>query len=80
MQVSLAEAEAQLPRLVRAALAGDEVIIGEQGCPAVRLVPVQTAVSKRQPGAWSHLAPPAEDWDSPGFNREIARDLTGNDD
>jgi prevent-host-death family protein len=80
MQVSLAEAETQLPRLIRAALAGDEVIIAERGRPSVRLVPVQTTTGKRRPGAWSHLAPPAEDWDSPAFNREIARDLMGGDD
>ncbi|TVR58232.1 MAG: type II toxin-antitoxin system prevent-host-death family antitoxin [Candidatus Competibacteraceae bacterium] len=80
MQVSLAEAEAQLPRLIRAALAGDEVIIAEQGRPSVRLVPVQTITGKRQPGVWSYLPPPAEDWDSPAFNREIAKDLQGEND
>ncbi len=77
MQVSLAEAETQLPRLIRAALAGDEVIIAEQGCPSVRLVPVQTTTGKRHPGAWSHLPQAAEDWDSAAFNREIAHDLMG---
>ena len=80
MQVSLAEAKTQLPRLIRAALAGDEVIIADRGRPSVRLVPVLTTTGKRRPGAWSHLAPSAEDWDSPAFNREIAHDLMGDDD
>lgn len=80
MQVSLAEAEAQLPRLIHAALAGDEVIIAERGRPSVRLVPVQAPIGKRRPGAWSHLPQASEDWDSPAFNREIARELMGGDD
>ena len=59
--------------------AGDEVIIAERGRPSVRLAPVQTTTRKRRPGAWSHLAPAADDWDSPAFNRKIARDLMGDD-
>ena len=35
---------------------------------------------QRQPGAWSHLPLPADDWDSPEFNRAIARSLLGEDD
>ena len=37
----------------------------------------RTDQGQRRPGAWSHLPPPAEDWDSPEFNHEIARSLLG---
>jgi len=80
MHVNLAEAQVQLPRLIRAALAGDEVVIADLGRPSVRLVPMQPITGPRQPGAWSHLPPPADDWDSPAFNAEIARSLVGEHD
>lgn len=41
MQVSIAEAEAQLTDLVRRAEAGDEVVLTRHGRPAVRLVPMR---------------------------------------
>ena len=77
MQVNLTEAASQLPDLIRAALAGDEVIIADQRHPPVRLVPMPTTGGERRPGTWSHLPPADEDWDSPEFNREIASALLG---
>ena len=41
MQVNILEAKNQLSRLIKAAAAGEEVIIASNGTPAVRLVPVQ---------------------------------------
>lgn len=77
MNVTIAEAQSQLPRLIRAALAGDEVVITEQGQPPVRLVPLPTQREPRQPGAWADLPPAAADWDSATTNAEIARELIG---
>ncbi len=41
MQVNMLEAKNQLSRLVKAAQAGEEVIIANHGVPAVRLLPVE---------------------------------------
>ena len=41
------EAKTQLSRLVRAALAGEEVIIASDGLPQVRLVPCAAPVALR---------------------------------
>lgn len=40
MQVNMHEAKTQLSRLVKAAQAGEEVIIAQNGVPAVRLQPI----------------------------------------
>jgi len=42
MQISVTDAEEQLPELVRRAEAGDEVILTRHGQAAARLVPVGT--------------------------------------
>jgi prevent-host-death family protein len=47
MQVNMLEAKNQLSRLVKAAQAGEEVIIANHGAPAVRLVPVRTNADMR---------------------------------
>ena len=72
MQVNMLEAKNQLSKLVKAAQAGEEVIIANHGVPAVRLVAMPVNQPRRQPGAWAHLSPPSPDWDSPEINREIA--------
>lgn len=77
MNVTIAEAQSQLPLLIRAALAGDEVVITEQGQPPVRSVPLPAQREQRQPGAWADLPAAAADWDSAATNAEIARDLIG---
>jgi len=47
MRVSVSEAKGQLAELVRRAEAGDEVILTRHGHPAVRLVPVKTALDRQ---------------------------------
>ncbi len=42
MKISVTEAQAKLPELVRHAEAGDDVILTLNGHPVVRLVPVET--------------------------------------
>ena len=49
MKMNLRQANAQLSRLVDAALMGDEVIIAKGGKPCVRLVPLDPPA--RQPGS-----------------------------
>ena len=41
MQVNILEARNQLSRLIKAALAGEEVIIANRGEPVVRIVPAR---------------------------------------
>ena len=55
MQVNMLDAKSQLSKLVKAALAGEDVIIANKGVPAVRLVPVSASQPSRKPGAWAHL-------------------------
>ncbi|HSO84089.1 type II toxin-antitoxin system prevent-host-death family antitoxin [Thiocapsa sp.] len=52
MQVNMLEARNQLSKLVKAALAGDEVIIACNGEAQVRLVPCMPSSGLRGWGAW----------------------------
>lgn len=65
MEVSVAEAKNRLPKLLRAAEAGEEVIITRRGKPVVRLSPAVPARRKIQFG-WARgrirLKP---GWDKP---------------
>ncbi|HWS74529.1 MAG TPA: type II toxin-antitoxin system prevent-host-death family antitoxin [Quisquiliibacterium sp.] len=64
MQVNIVEARKQLSRLIRAALAGEEVIIANRGEPVVRIVPARAADEPSPPGdaaallAWLADHPP----------------------
>jgi prevent-host-death family protein len=53
VQVNMLEAKNQLTRLVKAALAGEEVIIASHGQPRVRLVPCSESPGLRHCGALS---------------------------
>jgi prevent-host-death family protein len=79
MQVNILEAKNQLSKLVKAAVAGEEVIIAANGKPLVKLVRIETRRHKRKPGAWANLPPAAPDWDAPELNRKIGRELAGDD-
>jgi prevent-host-death family protein len=73
MQVNMLDAKNQLSKLVKAALDGEEVIIANHGKPMVRLVKLADRPKTRGYGAWKHLPPPADDWDSPETNAAIAK-------
>ena len=79
MQCNMLEAKNQLSKLVQAALAGEDVVIANNGVPVVRLVKVGTQDFARKPGAWSGIHKPKADWDSPATNAAIADALTGDD-
>jgi prevent-host-death family protein len=53
MQVNMLEAKSQLSKLVKAAIAGEDVVIASHGQPQVRLVPCTAAPGLRQWGAWA---------------------------
>ena len=52
MQVNILEAKNQLSKLVKAAAAGEEVVIASNGKPVARLVPVE---GPRKLGGWGKL-------------------------
>jgi prevent-host-death family protein len=49
MKVNVLEAKNRLSELIRAAQAGEEVIIANRGEPIVRLIPVQKGAEKELP-------------------------------
>ncbi|MFQ6538527.1 MULTISPECIES: type II toxin-antitoxin system Phd/YefM family antitoxin [Aphanothece] len=56
MQVNMLEAKSQLSKLVKAALAGEEVIIASHGKAQVRLVPCSLAAGLEGHGALAGIA------------------------
>jgi len=78
MQVNMLEAKSQLSKLVKAALAGEDVVIANHGKPMVRLVKLADQPKTRGYGAWKGLVEMADDWDSPETNAAIARLILDN--
>ena len=76
-QVNMLEAKNQLSKLVKAVIAGEDVIIASNGVPMVRLVPVTMKRKPRRLGAWSKLPAASPDWDAPELNSQIADELAG---
>lgn len=60
---SVTEAKAQLSRLIERAIAGEEVIIGRAGKPAVVLRAYEAAPATRTPGALRGKIRIADDFD-----------------
>ncbi len=61
---TITDAKAHLSQLVQKVLAGDDVIIGRAGHPAVRLVKYQEKSTKRKLGALKgkiHISPDFDD-------------------
>ena len=56
LRVNIADAKANLSKLIDCALAGEEVIIARYGVPLARLAPV-TALSPRPLGFMAHCGP-----------------------
>ena len=48
--VNMHAAKTNLSRLIERALAGEEIVIARNNEPAVKLVPVEPALPRRQPG------------------------------
>jgi prevent-host-death family protein len=60
---NIAEFKAQLSSLVNRALAGEEVIVARDNRPLLKLVPIESAPSKRTPGSARGRVKLAEDFD-----------------
>ena len=56
MQVNMLEAKSQLSKLVKAAVAGEDVVIASNGEAQVRLVPCASAAGLRHWGIWADRA------------------------
>jgi len=54
--VNMLDAKSQLSRLVKAALAGEEVIIASHGKAQVKLVPCASAAGLKEPGGLAALS------------------------
>ncbi len=77
MKVNMLEAKSQLSRLVKAALAGEEVVIASNGEPMVRLVPL---ASKGGLAGWGKLRRYAAAVDAafaPEVETAVAHELAG---
>ena len=77
MRVNMLEVKSQLSKLVKAATAGEDVVIASNGVPIVRLVPV---TAKKGLSDWGKLRKYRDQIDaafSPGVEREIARQFNG---
>jgi prevent-host-death family protein len=57
VQVNMLDAKSQLSRLVKAALAGEEVIIASHGNPQVKWVPCAASDGLKLPGALAASVP-----------------------
>jgi prevent-host-death family protein len=64
-QVNLAEAQARLPELVAAAVRGEEVVIEQANCPAVRLTPVPPPKPRPRFGSARGRLTVPDDFDEP---------------
>lgn len=61
--VNVYEAKTHLSRLLDRVEAGEEIVIGRAGVPVARLVPYESSIKRRQPGAWRGRVQIAEDFD-----------------
>lgn len=76
MQVNILEAKNQLSKLVKAATAGEDVVIASNGTPLVRLVPITV---RRGLSAWGTLRKYQAQIDAaftPEIEHEIERQFT----
>lgn len=75
-QYDIDEVKARLSELTRRALAGEEVVIGRDNTPLVRLIPVQALKRSRQPcsGKGQLL------WMAPDFDQSDEAELGGAED
>ena len=61
---NIAEFKAHLSNLVNRALAGEEVIVARDNRPLLKLVPIESAPARRQPGSARDVVKVADDFDA----------------
>ena len=77
MKINMLEAKSQLSRLVKVAIAGEDVVIASNGEPMVRLVPVARKGRLRGWGTLKRLGAAVDDAFTPEIDKEVARRLEG---
>jgi prevent-host-death family protein len=70
--VNIHEAKTHLSRLIERVEAGEEITLARAGRPVAMLIPFRRRTERRPLGVWQGKVGLADDWDSPGTNREIA--------
>jgi len=75
MKVNMLEAKNQLSRLVKDAVAGEDIVIASNGEPMVRLVPVAKRGHLRGCGKLKTLRGAIDTAFTPELDEEIARSL-----
>ncbi len=73
------EAATRLAELIDRALSGEEIGITKDGRPVVRLIPIPSAKSDREPGRWRGQMTIAPDFDAP-LPESILRAFEGDED
>lgn len=73
---NLYEAKSQLSKLVDRAVSGEEIVIGKNGTPLVKLTPVPPAHTRRKPGGWKGKVVMRADFDEP-LPEEIQKAFEG---
>jgi prevent-host-death family protein len=74
--INVHAARTQLPRLLDAVTAGEEVVIARAGKPVAKLVPIQVAQSRRQLGTMAEEFKVPDDFDDP-LPDDIVADFEG---
>ena len=77
MKVNMLDAKNQLSRLVKDALAGEEVVIASNGEPMVKLVPVARQGHLRGWGKMKRFRAAVDAAFAPELDQQIARTLEG---
>ena len=77
MKVNMLQAKNQLSRLVKEALAGEDVVIASNGEPMVRLVPVARQGKLRRWGKLKRFRPAIDRGFTPKVDEQIAIGLEG---
>ena len=77
MKVNMLQAKNQLSRLVKDALAGEDIVIASNGEPMVRLVPVATRGNLRGWGKLKKFGAAIDAAFTPDLDEQIARSLEG---
>ncbi len=66
--VTIHEAKTHLSRLIKAALAGEEIVLAHGKTPVARIVPLHPPIPKRRtPNRFAHLVPAGKDVLDDGF-------------
>lgn len=75
MQVNIAEAKNRLSSLIRAARAGEDVVIANRGEPVARLVPARASTAVRTPSSGRAILHWLKSHAVPAYARRSAEEI-----